>query len=56
MLQDLRCCKRMRFMMLSVTAAILSALALAAVAGGLSIRQGIKLNQFLSRAFIARKK
>ena len=39
MLQDLRCCRRMRFMMLSVTAAILSALALAAVADGLSVSQ-----------------
>ena len=39
MLQDLRFCRRMRFMMISVTAAILSALALAAVAGGLSVSQ-----------------
>ena len=39
MLQDLRCYRRMRFIMLSVTAAILSALALAALAEGLSVSQ-----------------
>jgi Domain of Unknown Function (DUF1080) len=45
MLQDLRCCKRMRFMMLSVTASILSALALAAVAGGLSLSEQSSVTQ-----------
>jgi|RhiMethySRZTD1v2_1073278.scaffolds.fasta_scaffold93094_2 3-keto-disaccharide hydrolase len=45
MLQDLRCCKRMRFMMLSVTASILSALALAAVAGGLSLSEQASVTQ-----------
>jgi hypothetical protein len=39
MLQDLRCCRNMRFMTLSVTAAILSTLALAAVAGVHSVSQ-----------------
>jgi hypothetical protein len=39
MLQDLRFCRRMGFIALSVTAAILSALALAAVADGLPVSQ-----------------
>src|SRR5215510_7510101 len=45
MLQGFSCCRRMRFMTLSVTAAILSALALAAVAEGLSVSQQTSVTQ-----------
>src|SRR5215510_2588619 len=45
MLKDLRFCRRMPFMMLGVTAAVLSALALAAVADGLPVSQATSPTQ-----------
>ena len=45
MLKDMRFCRRMRFMMLGVTAAVLSALALAAMAGGHPVSQATSPTQ-----------